>query len=228
MHMVAELPFPELSLQSLRLFPLPDTVLFPGTMLPLHVFEPRYRAMVADAMAGDRLVAIAMLKPGYENDHDGTPAIHDVVGVGQIVHVQRVRDGRYYLALQGVCRARVVHELHGDKGFRTASARWLPDVLPVDGEAALHDKLVTLKSCLVRLVARMPQRAQALTEVVENLKSPGMLADVLCALALDNADARQQALCTQPVDDRLDLATQAVAELLIRPDENNAKPDMVM
>jgi len=206
------------SLERVKLFPLPDTVLFPGTMLPLHVFEPRYRTMVADAMGGDRLVAIALLKPGYETQYEGNPAIHDVVGIGQIVHVQRVQDGRYYLALQGLCRARIHAEVSTEKPYRVARTQLMPDVFPDGGEHALQDRLLVLRGCLVRLVANMPQRAQALTEILENLRSPALLADVLCAVALEDPVDRQRALAITGVEDRLDLATEAVAELLLRTD----------
>lgn len=216
------------SLESVRLFPLPDTVLFPGTMLPLHVFEPRYRAMVADAMGGDRLVAIALLKPGYEAEYEGTPAIHDVVGIGQIVHVQRVRDGRYYLALQGLCRARITTELPTDKPWRIARTQHMPDVLPDEGEQALEDQLMVLRGCLVRLVARMPQRAQALTEILENLKSPALLADVLCAVALEKPDDRQRALGITSVSERIALATEAIADLLLRTDGDEPSRSVLM
>jgi Lon protease-like protein len=214
------------SLEALRLFPLPDSVLFPGTLLPLHVFEPRYQSMVADALNGDRIIAVAMLQPGYEDDYEGRPPIHDVLGVGQIVHAQRLPDGRYYIALHGMCRARVVQELPANRPFRLARGTMLPDVLPSGGEKALHEALLLLKGCLAKLMSHTPERAEALAEVLGHLANPGMLADVVCALSLESPEARQTALSTDSVQDRLALATQGVAGLLLKAKSSECSRDL--
>ena len=86
------------------LFPLPDVVHFPHLLLPLHIFEPRYREMVADAIEGDRLLAMALLKPGSTTTA-GSPPIHNTVCLGRITANQQTEDGRYYLVLQGLSRA---------------------------------------------------------------------------------------------------------------------------
>jgi len=91
------------------LFPLPGVVLLPGTTLPLHIFEPRYRAMVADALAGDRTIGMAMLKPGWEAS-DEDPRIYSIGGAGEIVDSERLDDGRYNIVLEGRFRYRVVEE----------------------------------------------------------------------------------------------------------------------
>jgi Lon protease-like protein len=108
------------------LFPLPDVVHFPHLLLPLHIFEPRYREMTADALAGDRLIAMALLKPGCQST-DGSPPIHDVVCLGRITANQQTDDGRYYLVLQGLSRARVVREEDDDLAYRTAQLELFPD-----------------------------------------------------------------------------------------------------
>jgi Lon protease-like protein len=108
-----------------RLFPLPNFVLFPSVIHPLHVFEPRYRQMTADALAGDRLIAMALLRPGWEDDYHGSPSIHPVICLGQIISAQRLDDGRYNLLLQGLSRARVVEELSTDRLYRVAQAELL-------------------------------------------------------------------------------------------------------
>ena len=91
------------------LFPLPGVVLLPGTTLPLHIFEPRYRAMVADALAGDRTIGMAMLKPGWESSAED-PSIYSVGGAGEIVDSEKLDDGRYNIILEGRFRYRVVEE----------------------------------------------------------------------------------------------------------------------
>src|SRR5712691_309361 len=95
---------------TVRLFPLPNLVLFPHVVQPLHVFEPRYRDLTTDALDGDNLVAMALLKPDWESDQGDRPPIHPVVCLGRIVANQRLDDGRFLLLLRGLSRARVVQE----------------------------------------------------------------------------------------------------------------------
>jgi uncharacterized protein len=98
-----------LTRRRIPLFPLPEVVLLPGTLLPLHIFEPRYRAMVSDALSGDRTIGMAMIKPGWETG-GRTPEIHPVGGAGQIVEAEELSDGRYNIVLAGEFRYRVVAE----------------------------------------------------------------------------------------------------------------------
>jgi len=87
---------------SLPLFPLPSVVLFPNVFLPLHIFEPRYRQMVADALAGDRIIGMVVLRPGYQNEYEGQPPIYATGCSGLITHVETLDDGRYNLILRGL------------------------------------------------------------------------------------------------------------------------------
>ena len=75
----------------LPLFPLPNVVLFPNVFLPLHIFEPRYREMVADALASDRMIGMVLLQPGWERDYDGRPPVYPIGCSGVITHVERLR-----------------------------------------------------------------------------------------------------------------------------------------
>ena len=96
---------------TVRLFPLPNAVLFPQVMQPLHVFEPRYRQLAVDALAGDRFIAMALLAPGWQTDQSGTPPIHPVACLGRIIAEQRLADGRYNLLLRGMSRIQIAHEI---------------------------------------------------------------------------------------------------------------------
>ena len=88
-------------------FPLPEVVLFPRAVLPLHIFEPRYKQMTADALSSDGLIALALLKDGYQEDYHEAPAFHEVLCVGRVVAYERLGGGEYNLLLQGVARGRV-------------------------------------------------------------------------------------------------------------------------
>ena len=87
---------------ALPIFPLPTVVLFPNVFLPLHIFEPRYRQMVADALEGDRIIGMVLLRPGYEDDYDGAPAIYATGCSGLITHVESLPDGKYNIVLRGL------------------------------------------------------------------------------------------------------------------------------
>jgi ATP-dependent Lon protease len=113
-------------------FPLPDVVLFPDALLPLHVFEPRYRAMVAAARGGEGLIAVATLLPGWERDYEGAPAFHPLATVGRMVQVHDREEGRFDILLLGLERARLEEEF-AEHPYRTARAETVPDTsLPDD------------------------------------------------------------------------------------------------
>jgi len=114
------------SQRRLPLFPLPGVVLLPGTILPLHIFEPRYRAMVADALDGDRTIGMAMMKPGWERS-GRTPPIFPVGGAGRIVEAEHLPDGRYNIVLEGEFRYRVVEE-SPPSPYRVASVDLLSSI----------------------------------------------------------------------------------------------------
>src|SRR5437899_1693222 len=90
-----------------RLFPLPNLVLFPHVVQPLHVFEPRYRQLTADALEGDRLIALALLRPGWEEEYEARPPLYPVACLGRITAHQKLDGGRYILLLRGLSRIRI-------------------------------------------------------------------------------------------------------------------------
>jgi len=87
---------------SLPIFPLPTVVLFPNVFLPLHIFEPRYRQMIGDALAGDRIIGMVLLQPGYEEQYEGAPPVYATGCSGLITHAEKLDDGRYNLILRGL------------------------------------------------------------------------------------------------------------------------------
>ena len=103
----------------LPLFPLPTVVLFPNVFLPLHIFEPRYREMVADALASDRMIGMVLLRPGWDRDYEGRPPIYQVGCSGVLTHTERLADGRYNLVLRGLERFQIVEE-DDERSYRRA------------------------------------------------------------------------------------------------------------
>ena len=110
----------------LSIFPLPGALLFPGMHLPLHIFEPRYRAMVSDAMARDR--RIGMIQPRLaKSDADAPPSLYELGCVGRIAEVEAMDDGRYNVVLEGLALFRIVRELEVTTAFRQVEAVLLPN-----------------------------------------------------------------------------------------------------
>ncbi|HEY0372700.1 MAG TPA: LON peptidase substrate-binding domain-containing protein [Thermoanaerobaculia bacterium] len=103
-------PLPE-SEFLLPLFPLPNIVFFPHTRLPLHVFEPRYRQMIADALESDSRFGIVLLRSGWESDYFGAPAVHGFGTLGTIEQAVPLEDGRYNIVVRGDVRFRIVDEV---------------------------------------------------------------------------------------------------------------------
>jgi Lon protease-like protein len=173
-----------------RLFPLPNLVLFPGAVQPLHVFEPRYRQLTEDALADDRLMAIALLRPGWEEDYHKNPPIYPVICVGQISAEERLPDGRFYLLLRGLCRARVAEELITDRLYRTARVDLLEDA-PVTAadEARLREEL----SAGVVACSAFPDTSRdQLQKLLHSDLSPGALTDLLAyALPIDLTEKQE-------------------------------------
>jgi Lon protease-like protein len=192
------------ALPELPLFPLGSTVLFPHTLLPLHIFEPRYRQMTQHALETHKVIAVVQC--------DRDEKIADVAGVGRIVHHEQLPDGRYHILLQGIGRVRLDEELaRGDRLFRRARASFLRS----DDDEHTHRALGALKACYDQLRATLPANEDSLGELIGNVEDPGVIADVVCAAALSDPAARQRALAETHVATRLDLATEGLADLLL-------------
>jgi Lon protease-like protein len=111
---------------TIPVFPLPNVVLFPTVFLPLHIFEPRYRKMVDDALNGDRIIGMVLLRPGWERDYDGRPPVYPVGCAGVITHAERLPDGRFNIVLRGMEKFRIVSE-QDDRPYRIAVVDALPE-----------------------------------------------------------------------------------------------------
>src|SRR5262245_64218118 len=118
--------------RSIPVFPLPDVVFFPGTVLPLHVFESRYRKMVKDALAADGTIAVALLKPGWEQKYEGNPEYFPVATAGRMEQVASTKDGRYYFKLVGSVRVRLGEVLR-EAPYRLVRAEEIPEPPVAEG-----------------------------------------------------------------------------------------------
>jgi uncharacterized protein len=133
---------------SLPLFPLPNVVLFPNVCLPLHIFEARYRQMVSDALEGDRIIGMILLRPGWESDYEGRPDIYQVGCAGLITHAERTADGRYNIVLRGFEKFRIRAEDH-QRSYRVADIDSLPEAMSEADRAAMGTERRRLETLLV-------------------------------------------------------------------------------
>lgn len=185
-----------------RIFPLPNLVMFPHVVQPLHIFEPRYREMMADALAGDGLIAMGLLTPGWEQDYEGRPPMESVICLGKVASHTLLPDGKYNLLLSGLIRAEIKRELPAKRSFRIAEVELLDDFYPpefADQRPALRQRLLDRFSLVV---GHSPQSRQQI-EMLRNREIPlGVLTDVV-SYALDIGLPQKQTLLAESnVDER--------------------------
>ncbi len=195
----------------LPIFPLPDVAFFPHTLLPLHVFEARYRAMVMDALARDRRLAVVKLRAGYETTYAGKPAVHAVAGAGEIVSWERLATGRYNILLKGDSRVRLAGEKPSDTLYRLVTAHRLEDVPPARDVAPV---LGRIRGACGRLLRALDRPADLLDTALADGQPPGAIADRIASAVIPDADLRQELLETLDVTQRLDRLSRALDQLV--------------
>jgi Lon protease-like protein len=138
---------------TIPIFPLPNAVLFPNVFLPLHIFEPRYRTMVADALQGDRIIGMVLLQPGYEPHYEGRPAVYPVGCAGVITHAERLADGRYNIVLRGIVKFRITGE-DRSREYRLAHVEPMPELPSEEERVAIRKQRQRLEALLAAAVER--------------------------------------------------------------------------
>ncbi|MEO0475394.1 MAG: LON peptidase substrate-binding domain-containing protein [Planctomycetota bacterium] len=191
----------------IRLFPLAQCILLPHATVPLHIFEPRYRAMTKDALDSDGLIAMATFEgEDYQHDYQGTPPIRSIVCVGYLVHHERLYDGRYNILLQGIARATIEEEVDlSEGGYRSAILQPIePSVMELD----LEDQRETLNQLL------QDEHLQQLAPIrnIRNWLSPDLSTPVVVDLAWQavsrDSEQRYASLAEPCVFERFDRLRQ--------------------
>jgi hypothetical protein len=200
---------------ALKLFPL-RAVLLPRAPLPLHVFEPRYRALVAAALDGDRALCVPMLED-LEEALAPRARVRPVAGAGLIAGHRKNADGTWEIVVHGVSRVRLLEELERGAPYREWRAEPLPDRYPAGGAEALAGEVEALGQLVYELSALLPPESGAgqLVELVARLHDPGALADLVAAAAVSEAGARQRVLEALDVSERLALVKEEVASTVL-------------
>jgi Lon protease-like protein len=205
------------ALESMPVFPLPAVVLFPGALMPLHIFEPRYRTMLADSLATNRCLAMGFIIDGSAEGLQGAPRVARVAGVGSIVHHAPLPDGRSNIVLKG--RARVwLDELPFVPPFRRARARILDDV-PTPVSNVERTGLVAAAAACAAACGRPD------FELPGGI-APGEIADLCAHQLVADPTARQRTLEELDIAARVRLVTAALAEQMgMSPRSSRGKPD---
>lgn len=198
---------------SVPVFPLPDLVVFPGADVPLHLFEPRYRALAEDVVASDGLFATVRLEPGYQGDYHGRPPIKRIGTLGRIVAHRARPDGTHDLVFRGLSRGILDEVEPNDRGYRIAAVTLLHDV-GIDRITA--GSVATLLGCAQSLSAIVRKRHPEFSLGIERIESPADLVDALAHRIVVAPDDRQRLLETRDVRIRVARLVEMIGEIVLR------------
>ena len=203
------------ALQRVPMFPLPGVVLLPHALLPLHIFEERYRAMTRDVLKGSRFIIVSLIAPG-ESEAAEKPAVQRIAGVGEIMMAHELPDGRFNLVLRGRARIRIDEELATPRPYREVSATVLPDLPVLDGDDELRDAEQSLRALVGQLADAIPEGGEILRQVVAEQDTAAELVDVLTAQLVYEPATRQRLLETREVMRRIERVSAEVVAITAR------------
>ena len=204
------------ALSRLKVFPLQGVVAFPRAPTPFHIFEPRYRDLTADALATDRIFAVATIADQVEAPLM-SEAVRPIACACVIEDHERLADGRFHILARGLARVRLLREVPSTKLYRMFRAEPVEDILPAAGPESLVDKSQALEQVLIEIAQGLPEESGApqLAEQGARLQSPSALADLAAAALVTDGDVRYSLLAETDVSRRLDLVTGEAASVLL-------------
>jgi Lon protease-like protein len=209
----------EAACEAMPLFPLPGAVFLPHTLLPLHVFEDRYRRLVTDTLSAEGYLAIPRLQPGWESNYEGSPPLFKVAGFGKIIRHQVLPDGRYNLVILGLGRMLVDGELPTDTPYRIGFGRLLKDSIPMGGPGVLAAQAARLRVMAGQALAGRPLAAERVIRLIEHKPEPIEFINAVAHLVLPDVEARQQFLELDQVAARIEALENLLAGTIL---ENSA------
>jgi len=194
------------------MFPLPEVQLFPGAILPLHIFEPRYLEMVDHVLERvDNSIAVATLRPGYEQDYEGRPPVYSIMGAGSVIAAEHKSDGRWNLLVRGTTRVRLLEEHPADHAFREILAEQVDDTHLEEG-GPLDERL---RSLISQLADNADGAREALQLILGQAEDGAQLTNLVGAHACSDVALRRRMLECSNVQTRLRMACQHMGRLLL-------------
>ena len=197
---------------TVRLFPLPDLVMFPHVMQPLHIYEPRYRDLLNAALDSDGLIAMSMLAPGWESDYEGRPKVLPHACLGKVVTHQRQDDGHYNVLLLGLRRIRIESELPSDRSYREAKISLLEDFCYPENDDARNALQAELTE---KFQEGLPQGQPSNPNIEELLSTEiplGVLTDLVSFAVPLDLNTKSELLGESDVDRRAQMLLAAMKE----------------
>jgi len=195
-----------------RVFPLPNLVMFPHVMQALHIFEPRYRAMLEEAVEDDRLIALGVLAPGWEKEYEGRPALRSTACLCRVATHQRTPEGTYNVLLLGVRRIKLVRELPAKKLFRVVESEILEEFEPADAPAGAAAELQQrLLAAFKQAMPKMPAAYEQLDQLLGSQITLGMLADIVAYTIDLDLEWKMRLLAECDVFRRTEMLLEAIA-----------------
>lgn len=209
------------------IFPLPKTVMLPGEVLPLHIFETRYREMVGDALAQTRVIGMVEVTPGFEDQHLGQPPIEQIGCVGIIRQYKKLDDGRYLVWLFGLQRFVIDRELKVDTSYRQARVTYpVASSVPAD-LATLAPMRRELRGLLPGLVNADDETRDKLGESLDQVDDSQLIALATQVLQLESGRKRQ-ILEAQSTGDRFRMVFEDLYATLDQfPNSDEIEPDQL-
>jgi Lon protease-like protein len=197
------------------MFPLPGVVLFPRALLPLHIFEERYKKMARDLLSSHRHLAVAMLESPEDAMNPGRPAVRPIMGMGEVIVAHELPDGRFNVVLRGRARVHMDEEIASDEPYRMIVASLRTD-LPVADVREMLDADQSLRALVGRLAENIPDGGELLRQVVASQSAPAELADVLAAALIVDPHKRQRLLEIRDGLRRIELVTAEIVAMTNR------------
>ncbi len=208
-----------------RLFPLPDLVVFPHAMQPLHIFEPRYCDMLADSLATDRLIAMATLVGGPQQTLTSHPTIYPTVCIGKVVSHVETDDGGHNILLIGAQRAKILQEMPTNRSFRMADVEVAVDFHPVADSAQCRELKRSVLDAFAAVIPPTATVQQNLHELMAGQMGLGPITDIIAYTLPLGTEAKLALLAEGNVSERAQLLVHLLRDFASGPGSWQAEPD---
>ena len=210
-----------------RLFPLPNMVLFPHVIQALHIFEPRYCEMLTEALESDHLITMALLVPGWESQIQGEPNLGNTVCIGRIISHTPTDDGRHNILMAGLQRARIIEEIEADTSFRQARVELIFDIVPDDFRESADVHRATLLRLFRSMIPQDAANSKTFADLLTQQLPLGILTDIIAYAVNLPVTVKQLLLGEANVQTRFETLLEHLEPLLSKHEDRPHETDKV-